>query len=184
MNDKTKVISVRVPNEVAEILEMTCSKEGVSKSDVLSELIVGNYNMKVKKDAITPLEKLLFKLRMIVPHDYHQYAKVETPAIIMGTKDDGEWEGKPIILVGDDTIIREKDGMFDSWDMHHENEEPLWLTEQDILDYYEGMEEAYGLPNTKRNSYHFLRGFMQVANNLLPDVDYYLIYKKERPLHG
>lgn len=171
---KTKVISVRVPIEVSDILDSFCLKQGVTKSDVLSELVVNNYNLKNNKDKFTPLERLLMKLRVFIDHSYHEYAKVETPAIIMGTEEDGEYEGQLQILVGDDTMIVEKNGLFASFDLGQIYENPYWLTEEEIVDFYKGQELAYELPKSGYDSYHFLRGFMQVANNLIPSIQEYL----------
>jgi hypothetical protein len=123
--------------------------------------------MHTENDQLIHLEKLLQKLKFVtIPHnDYN------TPCIVEGTEDDEEYEGELQILVGDDTLIREKDGKFYIFDMNKPDEEPIWLNETEVLDYYEGKYLAYDFPNFESDSYHLIRGFVKVAKNLLSTLE-------------
>lgn len=94
--------------------------------------------------------------------------------IITGTEEDGEYEGKLQILVGDDTLIREKDGKFYVFDFHEEDADPIWMDEKGVLDFYAGKKVAYNFPNSTYDSYHHLRGFRQVARNLIDGIEVFL----------
>jgi hypothetical protein len=181
--EKSKVISVRVPSDVAEILELTCANQELTKSDVLSNLIVGNYNLKINKGKLSPLEHLLVQLRLIVPSEPHPNSDNQmTPCIVVGTDEDDEYEGKLQILVGDDTLIRENDGKFYVFDFHDEDAEPIWLNEQEVVDYYEGQWVAYDFPTTTSDTYHYIRGFSKTARQLLSRLEYFVEHKVDEPL--
>jgi len=133
---------------------------------------------------LSSLQILLLKLKDIVDSEYHTYtksegenhfvSKVTTPCIIDADEEDGEYFGKLQILVGDDTCIREQDDKFYVYDFHYANGEPLLLTEQQILDYYEGKNLAYEFPMIESHSHSFIRGFVGVAKNLLNSLEYKL----------
>ena len=164
---KSQVISIRVSSEVANIFEEMCAKKGKTKNDVLSDLITRNYNLIKTNSQLSNLEKLLIQLKNVVPVEEFNY--METPCIILGTlEDDGEeYAGKKQILVGDDTIIREKNGMFYVFDMNHPHLEPILMKDKEILDFYEGQNYAYGVPDLEDYSYHFIRGYIQVIKRLI-----------------
>jgi hypothetical protein len=168
---KSRVISFRVNEDVLNLIERICERDGVSKNELLSDIISSNFNMQINSGNLTDLDKLLVKLKSIVMHDYDQYLNVGTPCIIKGTEDDGEYEGKLQILVGDDTLIREKNGKFYIFDLHNPNQEPVWGNEQDILDFYEGQNLAYEFPTFELYSYEFIRGFVGVAKNLISSLE-------------
>lgn len=123
-------------------------------------------NMNINDNNLTDLEKLLIKLKSIVGDEYDASLNVNTPCIITGTEEDGDYEGKLLILVGDDTCIREQDGKFYVYDFHDEEAEPLLLTEKEILDFYKGQYDAYGVPDLEDESYHYIRGYHQVMSYL------------------
>ena len=127
--------------------------------------------MHINSGNLTDLEKLLVKLKPFIMEEYHPYAKVITPCIIKGTKDDGKYEGVDLILVGDDTEIRQKDGKFYIFNMHYENDEPYLMNEQEVLDFYAGKNRAYDFPLIEDFSYQFIRGFVGVAKNLISSLE-------------
>jgi hypothetical protein len=162
---KSRVISFRVNEDVLNLIERICERDGVSKNELLSDIISSNINMQINNNNLTNLEKLLIKLKSIVMHDYNSNIDVDTPSIIKGNKDDGEYEGVDLILVGDDTEIREKDGKFYVFDFNDEEAEPLLLTENEILDFYKGQEDAYNVPSMNDGfSYHYMRGYHKVMS--------------------
>jgi hypothetical protein len=164
---KSRVISFRVNEDVLNLIERICERDGVSKNELLSDIISSNLNMQINSGNLTDLEKLLVKLKSIVMHDYNPYTDTDTPCIIKGTEEDGEYEGKLQILVGDDTLIREKNGKFYIFDLHNENDEPVWMNEKEVLDFYAGQNLAYEFPMWEHHSYQFIRGFVDVAESLL-----------------
>jgi hypothetical protein len=167
---KSKVISFRVNEDVLNVIERICERDGVSKNELLSDIISSNFNMQINSNNLTDLDKLLVKLKSIVMHDYNQYIDVHTPCMIKGDKEDGEYEGKFQILVGDDTLIRENNGKFYIFDMHYGTDEPIWMNEKEVLDFYAGQNLAYEFPLWKDHSYHFIRGFVDVAESLLSSL--------------
>jgi hypothetical protein len=181
--EKSKTVSVRVPNDVAEILDLICTNKGLTKSDVLSSLIVSNYNLKVKKEELSPLERLLIGLSIIIPSQQHPNSDNQmTPCIITGTDEDEEYEGKLQILTGDESVIRENDGKFYIFDFHDVDAEPIWLTEKEVLDFYVGQWQAYDFPTVEFNSYHHIRGFSKTARQLLSRLEYFVEHKVAEPL--
>lgn len=163
---KSKVISLRVNDDVFNLIKQICDRDKVSKNELLSDIISSNLNMKIYDNNLTSLEKILIKLKSIVNQDYCDVLGEYTPCIFTGIEEDGEYEGKLIILVGDDTCIREKDGKFCVYDFHFSEKEPLFLTEKEILDYYEGLYEPYGVPSLNERSYHYMRGYCQTMSSL------------------
>jgi predicted DNA-binding ribbon-helix-helix protein len=167
---KSKVISFRVNEDVFNVIESICERDGVSKNKLLSDIISSNLNMQINSGNLTDLDKLLVKLKSIVMHQYDAYNDTHTPCLINGTQEDGEYEGKSQILVGDDTIIRENNGKFYIFDLHNQNDEPVWINEKEVLDFYEGQNLAYEFPMWEQNSYQFIRGFVDVAETLLSSL--------------
>jgi hypothetical protein len=164
---KSKVISVRVNKDVADIIENLCSKENISKNEFLSKVLTHNFNTKKDDEDLSNLEKLLFKLRRVVPIEYFPVLDIETPAILKGTDYDSDYEGD-IILVGDDTEIRENNGKFYVFDYHYKDLKPILMHEQEIIDFYAGQYSAYGVPSIEGgHSYHFVRGYFEVMNRLM-----------------
>ena len=178
---KTKVISVRVNEDVADIIENLCSKDNISKSEFLSKVLNHNFNKKKDDEDLSNLEKLFVKLRRVLPIADFPVLNIETPAIIQGTEYDSDYEGD-IILVGDDTEIREKNGKFYVFDYHHKDLKPILMNEQEILDFYEGQYEAYGVPSIEGgDSYHFVRGYFEVMNRLMNWMEQELeMYQKNK----
>lgn len=126
----------------------------------------------METDKISHLEQLLTKLNFIVFRREDIDSEEEAyPRISMGTDEDGEYNGKPQILVGDDTLIRENDGKFYALNFHNEDADPIWMDEQEILDYYAGQDAAYNFPTLEDSSYHYIRGFKEVAKRLLDSLD-------------
>ena len=176
---KDKVISARVTTQVADILDIICKKENLTKNKVVSDLITDKYNLEKNIDSLTPLEHLLWKISNIVDSDYDEYTKITTPCILLAEEEvDEDYFGKLQILVGDDTCIREKDGKFYVLDFHNEEAEIELLDEQEMLDFYEGQQQAYGLPMPKYQSYQYIKGYVQVASYLLDSLEYFLEHKE------
>jgi hypothetical protein len=167
---KSRVISFRVNEDVLNLIERICERDGVSKNELLSDIISSNFNMQINSGNLTDLDKLLVKLKSIVMHQYDDYTKLNLPCIIKGTEDDGEYEGKLQIFVGDDTLIRENNGKFYIFDLHNTNDEPVWMNEKEVLDFYAGQNLAYEFPMWEHNSYQFIRGFVDVAESLLSSL--------------
>ena len=175
MNMKSKVISFRVNEDVINVIEKICKRDGISKNELLSEIVSSNLNMKINSNTLSDLEKLLVKLKRFVIEDYNEYCKISTPSIIkqetlLALSYDDKYQGNSI-LVGDDTEIREKDGKFYIFNYHDEDSssESELLSEQEVLDYYEGKYTAYDFPKGK--SHHFMLGFVEVAKNLLSSFE-------------
>jgi hypothetical protein len=176
---KDKVISARVTTQVADILDIICKKENLTKNKVVSDLITDKYNLEKNIDSLTPLEHLLWKISNIVDSDYHEYTKITTPCILIADEEiDEDYFGKLQILVGDDTCIREKDGKFYVLDFHNEKAEIELLNEQEILDFYEGQQQAYEMPMPKYQSYQYIKGYVEVASRLLASLEYFLEHKE------
>jgi len=174
-NMKSKVISFRVNEDVINVIEKICKRDGISKNELLSDIVSSNLNMKINSNTLSDLEKLLVKLKRFVIEDYNEYCKIPTPSIIkqetLLAYYDDKYQGNSI-LVGDDTEIREKDGKFYIFNYHDEDNsicESELLSEQEILDYYEGKYTAYDFPKAK--SHHFMLGFVEVAKNLLSSFE-------------
>lgn len=176
---KDKVISARVTTQVADILDIICKKENLTKNKVVSDLITDKYNLEKNIDSLTPLEHLLWKISNIVDSDYHEYTKITTPCILIADEEiDEDYFGKLQILVGDDTCIREKDGKFYVLDFHNEKAEIELLDEQEMLDFYEGKFQAYEMPMPKLQSYQYIKGFVQIGSQLLESLEYFLEHKE------
>jgi hypothetical protein len=174
-NMKNTTISFRVNEDVADRLENVCDKIGVSRSKFLSDLIDRNFsdkkNISLDKN-LSNLERILFKLKTIVDSDYNEYIKQNTPCIIKGNKDDMEYEGLDLILVGDDTEIREKDGKFYIYELDDDESEPIWLSEGEVLDFYKGQYESFGtVPSLIDSSYQYVKGYLSVMRTLLPTLE-------------
>jgi hypothetical protein len=167
---KSKVISFRVSEDVLNVIELICKDDGISRNKLLSDLVCNNFNIKIQGNKLTDLEKILLKLKCIVLETYNPYTNTLMPCIYTGTEEDGEYEGKLQILVGDDTLIREKNGKYYIFSFHNENAEPIWMDEQEVLDFYAGQNLAYEFPLWKDHSYHFIRGFVDVAESLLSSL--------------
>ena len=176
---KDKVISARVTTQVADILDIICKKENLTKNKVVSDLITDKYNLEKNIDSLTPLEHLLWRISTFVDSDYNEYTKTTTPCILTADEEiDGDYFGKLQILVGDDTCIREKDGKFYVLDFHNEKAEIELLDEQEMLDFYEGKIQAYEIPMSKYESYQYIKGYVEVASRLLASLEYFLEHKE------
>lgn len=166
---KTKVISARVPIEVAELFETICNKDEVTKNEVLSNLISKTYSKNVANKNLTPLEKLLTRLKTVVDKDFNKYANVETPSIILEDEERDYYFGKPQILVGNDTVIRESNGKFYIVNFHDMHGTKYLLTEDEMFDYHEGEEYAFLMnlsEHDKDCSYWKLKGYLKIMNSL------------------
>ena len=172
---KSKIISFRVNEDVADRLENVCNIKGVSKNKFLSNLIETSFSDKQNKSLdknSSNLERILFKLKKIVDSQYHEYIKLHTPCIVKGNEDDGEYEGLDLILVGDDTEIREKDGKFYIYDFHDIELKPIWLSEEEVIEFYKGQYETYGtVPSLKDSPYQYVKGYLSVIRSLIPTLE-------------
>jgi hypothetical protein len=54
--------------------------------------------------------------------------------------------------------------------IRNSNDEPVWMNEKEVLDFYAGQNLAYEFPLWKDHSYHFIRGFVDVAESLLSSL--------------
>ena len=179
MKKKDKIVSARVTTEVADILDIICEREGLTRNKVLSELITSKYNFDNFKNTLSPLEMLLLKISKIVDVDYNEYTKTTTPCILNADEEiDGDYFGKKQILVGDETCIREQDGKFYILNFHFEDAEIELFDEQEILDFYEGKFEAYNFPHPNHNSYHHIKGYVETAKRLLEGLEHFLEHKE------
>ena len=130
--------------------------------------------LEANKEMQKPLEQLMSKLGLIVHHEL---------SIILGTEEDEEYNGKPQILVaGDDCLIRTNNEKFYVFSFHDVDAEPIWTDEQGVLDFYAGQDQAHDFPRVNDESIHYLRGFVEVAKNLLPSIEYFLKNGEEMPL--
>ena len=172
---KSKIISFRVNEDVADRLENVCNIKGVSKNKFLSNLIETSFSDKQNKSLdknSSNLERILFKLKKNVDSQYHEYIKLHTPCIVKGNEDDGEYEGLDLILVGDDTEIREKDGKFYIYDFHDIELKPIWLSEEEVIEFYKGQYETYGtVPSLKDSPYQYVKGYLSVIRSLIPTLE-------------
>lgn len=177
---KEKVISARVTTQVSDILDIICKKENVTKNKIISDLISDKYNLENHLNSLTKLERLLWKLSNIVDSDYNEYTKTTTPCILKADEEiDGDYFGKLQILVGNDTCIREKEGKFYVLDFHNEEAEIELLDEQEMLDFYEGQNDAYGVPTLPDESYQYMRGYYKVMSSLADIIKKQLIEHKK-----
>lgn len=178
---KTKVISARVPIEVAELFETLCNKDEITKNEVLSNLISRTYSKQVANNNLTPLEKLLNRIKTVVDKDFNKYVNVETPSIIIEEQKDDEYFGKPEILVGNDTVIREENNKFYIYDFHNPNATKYLLSEDEMFDYHEGQDYAY-LNNLSEHdkdcSYWKLKGYFKVIRSLTSILEEHLECQK------
>jgi hypothetical protein len=176
MKKKDKVISARVQTEVADILDIMCEIQGLTKNKVVSDLITEKYNRDKHLHKLSPLQMVLWKIEDIVDSQYNEYTKETTPCILVADEEiDGEYLGKLQILVGDDTCIREQDGKFYVYDFHDTDAEPLLLNDKEIVDFYKGQYDAYGVPSLRDESYHYMRGYHQVMSSLADIIESELI---------
>ena len=164
---KSEVISFRITDDYKKILDEMCNEAGVSRNELLSNIVSNTLSKSYKN--MSPLERVLFEIRLIVDEGYNHYTGVTTPCIILGTKeDDGEYAGKEQILVGDDTLIREKDGQYYSYEMSNPDAEPIWLNELEIVEYYQGLNDAYGTASLLNgDSYHYMKGYFKTLSSLV-----------------
>jgi len=87
------------------------------------------------------------------------------------TPEHKHYEGYYAIIVGDDTEIRSsEDGeSFIVIDYHNEDRNMEDLRDENVIDYYLGKESAYELDYEQ--TYHYLKGFKQVVNRFLTEID-------------
>lgn len=172
---KDKIVTTRVTTQVYDTLNFISKKNNITKCKVVSDLITDKYKLEQKTGKITQLEHLFFRISIIVDSDYNEYTKTTTPCILKADEEiDGDYFGKLQILVGDDTCIREKNGKFYVLDFHNEKDEIELLDEQEILDFYEGKQQAYEMPMLKYKSYQYIKGYVEVATRLLASLEYFL----------
>lgn len=180
MKNKDKVISARVKSEVADILDIICEREGLTKNKVVSDLITERYNRDEHLSTLSPLHLVLWEIESIIDFQYHDIRKITTPCIITEDEEiDVDYFGKLQILVGDDTCIREQGDKFYVFDFHNTEAEPLLLTANEIVDFYKGKYDAYGVPTLENESYHYMRGYHQVMSSLAEIIEEQLIEHKK-----
>lgn len=168
MKKETKVHSVRLSIELSQQIEELCKNRECSINDLITECISDAYRSGLGLGNMLPLERILFRIKPLIHSGFHDGKPY--PRIIEGDEtDDDEYEGQAQILVGDDTLIREKDGLFYVFEMHDEDKEPFWMKENEIIDYVIGNFDAYGIPMQVDNetTYHYLKGYNQTLNALV-----------------
>lgn len=169
MTKETKVHSVRLSIQLSKQIEELCENRGCTINDLITECISHAYMSGLGFGDMLPLERILFHIKPRIHSGFRDGKPY--PRIIEGdeTDDDDEYAGLPQILVGDDTLIREKDGRFYVFSYHDENAEPFWMKENEIIDYVIGNFDAYGIPIEVDNeiSYHYLKGYNQTLNCLV-----------------
>ncbi len=172
---ESTTIAFRVDKDVKDRIEKICNETNVSKSKLLSDFVKANFSDKESlslNNHLSDLQKLLFKLKRIVFSDYNEYIKLYTPCIMKGCEDDGEYEGADLILIGDDTQVREKDGKFYIYDFNNTEVEPILLSEEEVLEFYKGQYETYGtFPSLTDSSYQYVKGYLGVMRTLIPTLE-------------
>ena len=176
MKKETKVHSVRISIELSQQIEELCKNLECSVNDLITECITRTYSSGLGYGKMSALERILFHIKPFIHCGVHNGKPY--PRIIEGdeTDDDDEYAGQPQILVGDDTLIREKDGRFYVFSYHYEDEEPFWMQENEVIDYVIGNFDAYGIPMEVNNetSYHYLKGYNQTLNYLVECQNEYI----------
>jgi hypothetical protein len=134
---KTKVISARVSAEIADFFEAACSGTAMSKSETLSLMIFNKYSHFLINSPLTPLEKLLNRLKGIIDvHFFREEDALTVPAIITTPDEDDEHYGKLEILIGDDTVVRADEDKFYILDYNKPDAKKELFTADEICDYY------------------------------------------------
>ena len=171
--NKTKVISARVPIEIAEFFEAACSNTYLSKSETLSLMIFNKYSHFLRNSPLTPLEKLLNRLKDIVEvRIFREGEDLIVPAIITTPDKDDEDYGKLEILIGDDTVVRQDEDKFYIVNYHNLDAEKELFTADEICDYYTAREMPYNHFPYDEDSYSmaYLKGYYKTAKFLVEEM--------------
>jgi hypothetical protein len=101
--------------------------------------------------------------------EYFSMTSFDVKAIIeKGTFEDGEYEGFYLInFIGDDSQIRPKDGKFYYFNFDNENEYPILLSADDIVDFIKGKYDAFGIADTNEYSISYLKGWLETMKSLV-----------------
>lgn len=174
---KTKVISARVSAEIADFFEAACNNTAMSKSETLSQMIFNKYSHLLINSHLTPLEKLLNRLRDIVHvHVFIEEEDLIVPAIITTPDKDDEHYGKLEILVGDDSVIRAEEDKFYILDYHKPDAKKELLTADEICDYYTALNMPHHHFPYKGDSYSlaYRKGYYESAKYLVQQLKEYI----------
>ena len=173
-NKKDKKVSVNLPTELKDINGIICKNLKITEEQLINNLISNKVTLDDLLTNLTPLQRILHKLGNIIDSHYSEYTKLTTPCIIFADeKQDGDYLGKEQILVGDDTCIREMYNQFYILDFHNENKPIELFDEQEIVDFYTGRYDAYGMPICKDNTMQYMKGYLHTASSLLESIEYY-----------
>lgn len=171
---KEKNVSIRKVTEVVDILQIISKNLKINQEELFDDLINNNTTLDKLLYVLTPLQRILYKLGNIIDSHYSEYTKITTPCIIIADEEqDGDYLGKEQILVGDDTCIREMNNQFYILDFHNEHKPKEFFDEYEIIDFYTGQYDAYGMPICKDNTMQYMKGYLYTASRLLESIEYY-----------
>ena len=169
-----KNVSANIPTQLKDINKIICKNLKITEEQLINNLISNNVTLDDLLTNLTPLQRILHKLGNIIDSHYSEYTKLTTPCIIFADeKQDGDYLGKEQILVGDDTCIREMYNQFYIFDFHNEHKRIELFDEQEIIDFYTGQYDAYGMPICEDNTMQYMKGYLDTASSLLESIEYY-----------
>ena len=174
MKKNIKNVSANIPTELKDINGIICKNLNITEEQLINNLISNKVTLDDLLTNLTPLQRILHKLGNIVDSDYSEYTNLTTPCIIIADEEqDGDYLGKEQILVGDDTCIREMYNQFYIFDFHNEHKRIELFDEQEIIDFYTGQYDAYGMPICEDNTMQYMKGYLDTASSLLESIEYY-----------
>ena len=91
----------------------------------------------------------------------------------LSTPKDKDYQGYYCILPGDDTEIKSsEDGeTLIITDFHEDVDDMIFLTDEDVIEFYLGKDEAYSINYNSEKSLYFKKGFKSVALSLIDSMD-------------
>jgi len=167
--NETEVKSVRISTELSKQLDLLCKIKKCTMNDLIKQCVMESFADDLVFEDIPALEQILHHIKYFVPNGEHEgkpyprITKYEETA-----DDDDEFAGFPQLLIGDDTIIRQKNDKFYLFDFHDVDKEPFWMNQTEMIDFIEGKFDAYGIPMevNEITSYHYLKGYNKTLNDL------------------
>jgi predicted DNA-binding protein len=173
-NIKAQKITTNIPIQLKDINGIICKNLKITEEQLINNLISNNVTLDDLLTNLTPLQRILHKLGNIVDSNYSEYTNLTTPCILIADEEeDGDYLGKEQILVGDDTCIREMNNQFYIFDFHNENKRIELFDEYEIIDFYTGQYDAYGMPICEDNTMQYMKGYLDTASSLLESIEYY-----------
>ena len=169
-----KNVSANIPTQLKDINGIICKNLNITEEQLINNLISNKVTLDDLLTNLTPLQRILHKLGNIVDSHYSEYTNLTTPCILIADEEeDGDYLGKEQILVGDDTCIREMYNQFYIFDFHNEHKRIELFDEQEIIDFYTGQYDAYGMPICEDNTMQYMKGYLDTASSLLESIEYY-----------